>query len=193
MAITRRFIDGSKVRFDGIAQTDELPEAVSVDVLDVAGSEVEIYAGPASALDAFLAETRTTLDKTVTLGDGTEVSKGRFGDDGAAGYAFWFTVGNFRVYGTAAPGLPLEALIRSLGAATISGDLDGVSIEAVRSPRRRPSIMQMVPGDYLIDIKPVRARGRVSEGQEARSTCCRSLVGQLSDGCCRMAQQLDLH
>ena len=64
MAITRRFIDGRKVRFDGIAQVDELPEAVSVDVLDVARSEVEVYAGPASALRAFLAETRTTLDKS---------------------------------------------------------------------------------------------------------------------------------
>jgi hypothetical protein len=32
MAITRRFINGSKVRLDGIARVDELPEAVSVDV-----------------------------------------------------------------------------------------------------------------------------------------------------------------
>ncbi len=166
MAITRRFINGSKVRFDGIAQVDELPEAVSVDVLDVVGSEVEIYAGPASALDAFLAETGTTLDKVVTLGDGTEVSKGNFGEADAAGYAFWFSVGNFRVYGTAAPGLSLETLVRSLGAATISGDLHGVSIVADRSPHRRPGIMQMVPGDYLIDVKPARARGRTSEGQQ---------------------------
>ena len=55
MAIARRFINGNKVRIAGIAQVDELPEAVSVDVLDVVGSEVEIYAGPASALRAFLA------------------------------------------------------------------------------------------------------------------------------------------
>ena len=165
MAITRRFINGNKVRFAGIAQVDELPEAVSVDVLDVVGSEVEIYAGPASALRAFLDETRTTVDSVVTLADGTEVSKGSFGESGATGYAFWFPVGNFRVYGTAAPGLSVETLVRSLRAATISSDADGVSIAATRSPNRRPSIMQMVPGDYLIDVKQARTRGRTSEGR----------------------------
>ena len=49
--------------------------------------------------------------------------------------------------------------------AMITGDAEGVRIAGNRSPYRQPSIMQMVPGDYLIDIRLARPSKRALIGR----------------------------
>ncbi len=159
-------MNGQHVQLDGIPNAHELPAAVSVDVLDVAGAEVEVYSGSHSALRAFLKETRATLDSTVTLPDGTEVHKGNLGTGDSSGYAFWFSAGDFRVYGHAPPGVSLETLVRHWSTVHVTSDSDGVCIAARRSQYRQPNIMQMVPGCYLIDVRLARTRRKMPAGKE---------------------------
>ncbi len=161
--VIRRFLNGRKVRIDVIDYKGRLPRATSVDVLNVAGTDVEVYAGSATSRALFLAETRSTVDKVISLSDGIEVSYGMLTDDEAAAarYTFWFAVGKFNVYGFAA-GVPFDVLVRFLDEAVISSDQDGVCILAPRSSYWKPSISQMVPGSILITLQIDEEKNDVS-------------------------------
>ena len=163
-SITRKYLNGTVMQLSGLRDDADLPHALAVDVLDVVGTEVEILAGSPSALDAFLAETRATRTKQVTLPNGLTASIGTFGMQGAVGYPFWLTVGSHRLYGHASPGVTLHSLTQCLGRAAMSADANGVTVDAPRSAYRRPCILQSVSDDYLIDIRPARQRMGSSGG-----------------------------
>lgn len=161
----RRFMDGRLIQLTGLRPDADLPMALVVDVLNVAGHEVEINAGSSTALNAFLNETGSTLVRDVMLPNGLEMSIGKFGPINAIGYPFWSTIGLFRLYGHAGPAVTLQALMQCLGDATVSADSTGVTLRAPRSLSRHPSIMQSVSGDYVIDVRSARRRRRSSGGE----------------------------
>ena len=156
--VIRTYLDGTRISVTGFADGTSLPDAVTVDALDVSGMTVEVNAGSVAALNAFLAATNAVLARVVTLRNGLELSVGEpYGGD-APGYPFWSVVGDFRIYGIAGPTVAVETLAQSIGNATVTSDIHGVTILASRSVYPRPSIMQAVDSSYLIDVRPATER-----------------------------------
>ena len=156
-----RFLTGERVSIDRLPNSTSLPDATAVDVFLVDGiensaqtsSEIEIYGGCLEAREWFLEDTHTILNKSVTLADGREMSLGFMGGDSEAGYGFSISVDSRYLYGHMPPSLQLERVVRMMNVAQPHEDQFGVVLSATRSHLRRPSIIQMVPEQFLLDIR----------------------------------------
>lgn len=179
-----RYLSGERVSIDRLPDFASLPDATAIDVFSVDGprnspqnsSEIEIYGGPLEACDWFLKETNTILNQSVTLADGKEMSLGFLGGDREAGYGFCISVDSRRLYGHVPSSLHFERVVRMMNAATLRNDQFGLTLSATRSHFRRPSILQMVPGKFLLDVRLKHRTNRqntsgmsVAGGQLSRS------------------------
>lgn len=156
-----RFLSGERVSIDRLPDSTSLPDATAVDVFLVEDtgysaqnpSEIEIYGGCLDARDWFLQETQTTLDRSVALADGREMFLGYLGGDSEAGYGFSIGIESRCLYGHMPSSWQLERVVRMLNAATLREDQFGIILSATRSHIRRPSIIQMVPEKFLLDVR----------------------------------------
>ena len=176
------YLTGEQLSIDRLPDAVSLPDATAVDVFLVDGtgdslqnrSEIEIYGGCPEACDWFLEETNTKLNRSVTLSDNREMTLGLMGGDSEAGYGFRITVDNRRLYGYIPPSLQIERVVRMLNAATLRNDQYGLTLSATRSGIRNPSILQMVPDKFLLDV-------RLSQRSTRRSIQGKTVAGgQLS-------------